>query len=160
MKEKNYIPAVESAIRLYMRSSGLREQDLADRLAITQSGVNFTLKNGFGKNVAKKWADTFGFNVQFLLTGKGNLMSETSFIQDSPGCDTSALQGDENMMIPTELIPILKNMSETIKLQQQNIESLTRIIDRLTSSGPVTYITNNEVQTMNNLQENCKQNKG
>ena len=76
MDEPKYIPAVESAIRLYMKANALSAADLAERLNITQSGVNLTLKRGFGKN-AKKWADTFGFNVAFLTTGEGQLMNAT-----------------------------------------------------------------------------------
>lgn len=81
--EVTYYPAVEDAIRLYMRANGYREQDLADRLGISQSGVNFVLRRGFGKNAARKWADAFGFDPVFLLTGEGQLMAA---VQDAtPG---------------------------------------------------------------------------
>ena len=80
MSKNNYLPVVEDAVRLYMRSNGLREADLAEKLGITQSGVNFTLKNGFGVRTAKSWGDAFGFDPKFLLTGEGQLMvsDETS----------------------------------------------------------------------------------
>ena len=70
---ENYIPVVDDAIRLYMRSNALSENDLAKRLNITQAGVNSVLRRGFGVSVAKKWAETFGFNVEFLTTGVGQL---------------------------------------------------------------------------------------
>lgn len=73
MSEVKFIPSVESAIRLYMRSNALSENDLAKRLNITQAGVNSVLRRGFGVSVAKKWADAFGFNVEFLTTGVGQL---------------------------------------------------------------------------------------
>ena len=76
MDIKKYIPAVESAIRLYMRSSGKSETVLAEELGVTQGAVNQILRNGFGKATARKWADTFGFNVEFLTTGEGQLMRE------------------------------------------------------------------------------------
>lgn len=72
-KGKNYIPAVEDALRLYMRSYGKSESDLAEELGVTQGAVNQVLRGGFGKNTAKKWADTFGFSVSFLTTGQGQL---------------------------------------------------------------------------------------
>ena len=82
--EVTYYPAVEDAIRLYMRANGYREQDLADRLGISQSGVNFVLRRGFGKNAARKWGDAFGFDPVFLLTGEGQLMAQAA-VQDAPG---------------------------------------------------------------------------
>ena len=74
MSENNYISVVEDAIRLYMKSNGLREADLAESLEMTQAGVNAVLRRGFGIKTAKKWAETFGFNVEFLTTGHGQLM--------------------------------------------------------------------------------------
>ena len=82
--EVTYYPAVEDAIRLYMRANGYREQDLADRLGISQSGVNFVLRRGFGKNAARKWGDAFGFDPVVLLTGEGQLMAQAA-VQDAPG---------------------------------------------------------------------------
>ena len=74
MEESSYIPVVEDAIRLYMRANALSESDMAKVLGISQAGVNKCLKRGFGKASAKKWAETFGFNVVFLTTGEGQLM--------------------------------------------------------------------------------------
>ena len=73
---RNYFPAVEDALRLYMRTYGKSESDLAGELGVTQGAINQTLRRGFGKNSARKWADTFGFNFSFLTTGQGQLMAE------------------------------------------------------------------------------------
>ena len=70
---KKIIPGVEDAIRLYMRANGLLEKDLAERLGVSQQAVNTALNNGFGVTLAKKWADTFGFNAAFLTSGEGQL---------------------------------------------------------------------------------------
>ena len=74
MDAKIHIPAVENAIRLYMKAYGKSETRMAEELGITQGAVNQILRNGFGKSSAKRWADTFGFNILFLTTGIGQLM--------------------------------------------------------------------------------------
>lgn len=75
-KGRNYYPAVEDALRLYMKTFGKSESDLARELGVTQGAVNQSLRSGFGKSSAKRWAETFGFNVAFLTTGQGQLMSD------------------------------------------------------------------------------------
>jgi len=81
-----YIPAVESAIKMYLKSNGLTMQDMADRLGVSQQAVSGAIRRGIGVNTAKKWADTFGFSVEFLTTGSGQLMAETptTFSQQEP----------------------------------------------------------------------------
>lgn len=83
MPDLNYIPVVENAIRMYMKSYGFREQDLANKLGMSQSGVNATLKRGFGIRAAKRWSETFGFNPSFLVSGEGDLMLSSSDNRDS-----------------------------------------------------------------------------
>ena len=83
MAEVKYIPVVEDAIRLYMKANALTETDLAKKLGITQAGVNSVLKRGFGVSVAKKWAESFGFNATFLTTGAGQLMAENCYEENT-----------------------------------------------------------------------------
>lgn len=72
-----YIPAVEGAIKKYLKTNGLTMQDMADRLGVSQQAVSGAIRRGIGVNTARKWADTFGFSVEFLTTGAGQLMSES-----------------------------------------------------------------------------------
>ena len=51
-----YIPAVESAIKLYLKANGLTMQDMADRLGVSQQAVSGAVRRGIGVNTAKKWA--------------------------------------------------------------------------------------------------------
>lgn len=69
-----YIPAVENAIKAYLKTNGLTMQDMADRLGVSQQAVSGAIRRGIGVNAAKKWAETFGFSVQFLTTGIGQLV--------------------------------------------------------------------------------------
>ena len=81
-----YIPAVESAIKLYLKSNGLTMQDMADRLGVSQQAVSGAIRRGIGVNTAKRWAEAFGFSVEFLTTGSGQLMDgdPTTILQQEP----------------------------------------------------------------------------
>lgn len=78
-----YIPAVETAIKNYLKANGLTMQDMADRLGVSQQAVSGAIRRGIGVATAKRWAEVFGFNVGFLTTGSGSLLDcdDTSFSQ-------------------------------------------------------------------------------
>lgn len=78
----SYLPVVENAVKLYLKSNGMTMQDMADRLGVTQQAVSFALKSGMGVNAAKRWSEEFGFNVSFLTTGQGQLTDGTSSSQE------------------------------------------------------------------------------
>ena len=80
----SYLPVVENAIKLYLRANGLTMQDMADRLGVSQQAVSFAIKKGMGVNTAKRWAEAFGFDAEFLTTGHGQLMADagTTIIQE------------------------------------------------------------------------------
>jgi transcriptional regulator with XRE-family HTH domain len=78
-----YIPAVEEAIKRYLKAHGLTMQDMADRLGVSQQAISGAIRRGIGVNTAKRWSEEFGFNVEFLTTGTGNLLAgnTTAFSQ-------------------------------------------------------------------------------
>ena len=65
--------AVGSALKKYFEQKGYSQQQLADILGVHQTNISalFLGKRPFGKNVAKKWHDAFGFRVNWLMTGEG-----------------------------------------------------------------------------------------
>ena len=65
--------AVGSALKKYFEERGYSQQQLADILGVHQTNISalFLGKRPFGKNVAKKWHDAFGFRVNWLMTGEG-----------------------------------------------------------------------------------------
>lgn len=89
-----YIPAVEEAIKRYLKVNGLTMQDMADRLGVSQQAVSGAIRRGIGVNTAKRWSDVFGFNVEFLTTGSGNLLA---------GIDTTKPQQTQE----TDTVPLL-----------------------------------------------------
>ena len=85
-KTRKYFPAVENAIKLYLRSIGEGECYLAEKLHVTQQSVNQKIREGFAPNSARKWAETFGFDPVFLMTGVGQLTGSQE-IQQENSCD-------------------------------------------------------------------------
>ena len=60
-------------LRDFMKSQGLTQQMIADRLGISQSYVGMLMSGNkaFGKQAAQTWADAFGLSAAWLLTGEG-----------------------------------------------------------------------------------------
>lgn len=62
------------AISQWLKAEKLNQAYLAEKLGVSQPYVNKVLRgSSLGANSAKKWAETFGFSLSFLLTGEGDL---------------------------------------------------------------------------------------
>lgn len=66
--------AVETAVMEFMRSNVYTVYDLAKKLGVDVSEVTKTLAEGFDESSARLWAEKFGLNMNFLLTGEGELI--------------------------------------------------------------------------------------
>ena len=88
-----HYPIVEEAIKRYLKAKGLTMQDMADRLGVSQQAVSGAIRRGIGINTAKRWSEEFGFNVEFLTTGTGNLLAGnvTTFSQQRQETNTVPL---------------------------------------------------------------------
>jgi len=65
---------VVAAIKAYLRENDISITEAAARLGVSQQAVSNQLSGRkFGANVARNWADSFGFNASFLMTGEGTL---------------------------------------------------------------------------------------
>ena len=72
-------------IKDYLAEHNITMTEVASRLGCSQQAVSNQLSGRkIGENVARKWADAFGFNLVYLMTGEGSLLapSETSFVND------------------------------------------------------------------------------
>lgn len=71
-------------IKEYFSEMGMSQQDVAKALDVQKAAVSNQL-NGrpFGKNAAAKWSKTFGFRLNWLLTGEGPMFDT----QDVPHTD-------------------------------------------------------------------------
>ena len=65
---------VEHEIMKFMRANTYTVSDLAKKLGVPTTRVIGTIADGFNEDSAKLWSDTFGFNKNFLLSGKGEVM--------------------------------------------------------------------------------------
>ena len=88
-----HYPIVEEAIKRYLKAKGWTMQDMADRLGVSQQAVSGAIRRGIGINTAKRWSEEFGFNVEFLTTGTGNLLAGnvTTFSQQRQETNTVPL---------------------------------------------------------------------
>lgn len=102
--DSKHIPAVEDALLLYMRANSLTQQDMAERLGVSQTAVSNVLLRGFGPLAAKKWAAAFGFNRDFLMTGRGDLMQSAETTRTNDMTQVSETGFSYN---PVPLIPVL-----------------------------------------------------
>ena len=75
--------AINVTVRRYFKAHGISHKDVAQRLGYASvSAVDNQLSyRWFGKRVAEKWAKEFGFNMNYLMTGKGNLVDRQSGYQ-------------------------------------------------------------------------------
>lgn len=84
-------------VKDYLVSKGLTMTDVASRLGCSQQAVSNQLSGRkIGENVARKWADEFGFNLVYLMTGEGTLIGT--------GSDRMAASVDAPNTVP--LLPI------------------------------------------------------
>ncbi len=93
-------------IKEYLSEMGMSQQEVANMLNVQQAAVSNQL-NGrpFGKNAAAKWSKTFGFRMNWLLTGEGP-MFDTHDMPHTDGMyeDHPELNHDDDIpVIPARL---------------------------------------------------------
>lgn len=83
MAKRVFISEVSQAIEDYFHRIGITKVDAARMLEITPQAVSQQLRLPFGKNSSSKWANTFGFNRSFLLSGEGELLNKPDLSQSA-----------------------------------------------------------------------------
>ncbi len=100
MKEKLEIGR---KIKEYFSEIGLSQTEAAEKLGIQQAAVSNQL-NGrtFGKNSAAKWNAAFGFRINWLLTGEGQMFdpSEKGYDEKIKGHFQTTHKLDQENRIP------------------------------------------------------------
>ena len=68
---------ISMKLKDYFIENGMKQVEIAEALDVTQSAVSNQL-NGrpFGINSAKKWSKTFGFSINWLISGEGPMFDE------------------------------------------------------------------------------------
>jgi len=66
---------IAAAMRRYLAENGISLSEAAARLGVSQQAVSNQLSGRrIGPNVARNWADAFGFRVEYLLSGEGAML--------------------------------------------------------------------------------------
>lgn len=107
---------IASEVRGELSRRRINSAMAARMLGVTQGSIT-NLWNGqrpFGSNVAKKWSDTFGFSVPFLVSGEGPIMKEGSGEQ----------QDTEGVFVPEKAMELFNNMAKAISNLSETIRKL------------------------------------
>jgi transcriptional regulator with XRE-family HTH domain len=70
---------VSDALKKFFKDERVTQQQIADKLGVTQAAVG-ALLNGkpFGKKNAKKWGEAFKIQPSWLLTGEGEMLQRNA----------------------------------------------------------------------------------
>ena len=106
-------------VAAYFKENGLTYKVVAARLGYASPQVITNQLGGkkFGNRVAEKYAEQFGFNQRFLMTGKGELIIEPS---EEPEEESINIIIEEN-----------KNLKQRINIMEHMILSQQETINRL-----------------------------
>lgn len=81
-----------TALQEWAKQKKITQRQLADKFGVSQTAISQLLsgKVPFGKNRARKWADTFGMSYTFLLTGEGSLFDQSTDVAEQASEDVAA----------------------------------------------------------------------
>lgn len=86
-------------IKDYLVANGLTMTEVANRLGCSQQAVSNQLSGRkIGENVARKWAEAFGFDLVYLMTGEGSLMGKQ---------EVASMAGLKDTLFEPDTVPLL-----------------------------------------------------
>lgn len=109
---------ISQKLKDYMKVNGYTEKSISEQLGVSTQRVN-QLMNGkkpFGKKAARQWHELFGVNEYFLLTGKGDVSTESVTIHQIGGNNTMNNANDPNTI---EAILRLTKMLEQERAEKE-----------------------------------------
>lgn len=155
MSNRVFHPEVSRAIEDYFENRHITQAMAAKLLDVTPQAVSLQLKQPFGKNVSSKWSRTFGFNKDFLMTGKGVLITipiltkSEQEIYDAANSPLNHINDDNDIRDINEMIPK--------ELEIEDAEYRRIDIDQFVTDSP--WDTNNDynlaVQILNIHRVKC-----
>lgn len=109
------------AVKSYFAQHDMKLNAVAATLGVSPQTVTEHLSGErlFGRRNATRYAEVFGFNPTYLMTGDGSLVSNHEHVTVEP-------EQAATLEIPAQVAETLSRMSATILSQQQTISLLVR----------------------------------
>lgn len=121
---------IATAVKRYLGGQCMTLKDAGDILGLGRSAVSNQLQGGrpFGKATARRWANAFGFDPHYLITGEGSLFAGEQPAAPAPSAAPAprTAPASDDVVIPAAVADMYRNMSATILSQQETIQLLVR----------------------------------
>ena len=129
---------ISRQIKSYFEDHNLTMEEVAEMMGCSQQAVSNQLSGRpIGGRVAKAYADLFGFDANYLITGVGTLLPEQAEERPLP-------KVQEGVFIPAETLKMYTSMA-------QSIDRLTQLVDRLTAKEGEGYISKGGIYSHSHL---------
>lgn len=112
---------IANQIKRTLAGRGIPLNKAAQLLGVTPQGINSQLSGRpFSRKTAMMYNQVFGFNIDYMLTGKGYLSDDSQ----------PSMQTEQGVIIPRETIKMYTSMA-------QSIENLTTLVNQLIGQTPL-----------------------
>lgn len=83
----------------YFASHGIRNRQIAEKLGLSDQIISNILKgrDSLGKKRCTQFADAYGFDLHFLLTGEGTLLSPSQKVENGAIVNGGRVEGGINV---------------------------------------------------------------
>ena len=125
-----YSPKVRAALEAYFDSAGMNQISIAKALKVSPQAVSQQLRLPFGRRAAEKWANEFGFDAEFLMTGNGSLVPPPDLHPEEKEIYSASLKKQEELRnegqdMPNYMEPVDPDLEkETKYLLSLNVDDL------------------------------------
>lgn len=144
---------VTDELRAYFSEKGIKQVEVADKLGVKKSFISELLagKRTLGHETAVKLNKVYGFDLNWLLTGEGEMLKGQAEAGEKPAGSLDQVL-EQYQQVLSEMLELRKNNADLTKevgqirelqkrleeergsLLEQN-KKLTDIIERLTKEG-------------------------
>ena len=125
---------VTDELRAYFSEKGIKQVEVADKLGVKKSFISELLagKRTLGHETAVKLNKFYGFDLNWLLTGEGEMLRADSAAEEPA---TYAESAGEIAQLRAEVDELKKQLDDERRTLLEQNKRLTDIIDRLTKEG-------------------------
>lgn len=122
------------ALREYFDKNGILQKEVCEILGLHSGTVSSILSGRFGisKKVAKKLADVYGFDLEFLLTGEGVLVPPPGTVRISQSQRVSGGTGIQTIGADQALAMENAQLRDQLEQCRAEKDRLLGIIETLT----------------------------